>query len=265
MFTYTPIDPVAIALGPLKVQWYGLMYLLGFLAFWLLGKYRSKRADSPLTADEVGDFLFYGALGVILGGRIGYVLFYGLDAAIADPLSIFRTWEGGMSFHGGFIGVLVAGALFARKVKTDFLKLSDFVIPFIPLGLMAGRIGNFINGELWGRPTEGWWGVVFTLVDDQPRHASMLYEAALEGLVLFLILWFYSRKPRNRGAVTGLFMIGYGVFRFMIEFARQPDAHIGFVAFDWMSMGQVLCLPMILVGTLIFLGSRRTSNKVEIA
>jgi phosphatidylglycerol:prolipoprotein diacylglycerol transferase len=253
MLTYPHIDPVALSLGPIKIHWYGLMYLVGFACFWALGSLRARREEFAIKPEEVSDFLFYGAVGVVLGGRIGYVLFYGFEDLLADPLSIFRVWEGGMSFHGGLIGVIVAIALYARKLHTGFFNMADFVAPMVPLGLFAGRIGNFINGELWGRPTEVPWGMVFPHVDLLPRHPSQLYQAALEGLLLFVILWAYSAKPRPAAAVSGLFLVGYGVFRFIVEFFRQPDAQLGYVAFGWMSQGQLLSLPMI-VGGLALMG-----------
>lgn len=265
MMTYPQIDPVALSMGPLKVHWYGLMYLIGFLAFFLLGKYRAKRADHSIKPHEVSDMLFYVALGVILGGRIGYILFYGFADVLADPISIFRVWEGGMSFHGGLLGVFIAMGFYARKLGTGFFNLSDFAAPMVPIGLMTGRIGNFINGELWGRPTDGPWGMVFPHVDAVPRHASQLYEAGLEGLVLFLLLWIYSSKPRKLGAVSGIFMIGYGVFRFIVEFAREPDSHLGFLLLDWMTMGQILCVPMIIAGVIIFMWSKSNPQPVNSA
>ena len=248
MLTYPHIDPVALSLGPLKIHWYGLMYLVGFACFWALGVRRAARDDFAIKPDEVSDFLFYGAVGVVLGGRIGYVLFYGFHDWLADPLYIFRVWEGGMSFHGGLIGVIVAIALYARKLHTSFFNMADFVAPMAPLGLLAGRIGNFINGELWGRPTAVPWGMVFPHVDQLPRHPSQLYQAALEGLLLFIILWLYSSKPRPTASVSGLFLVGYGFFRFLVEFFRQPDVQLGYVAFGWMTQGQLLSLPMIVGG-----------------
>ncbi len=257
MLTHPHIDPVALAIGPFKIHWYGLMYLLGFLAFWWLGKRRARRDDSPIAPDQVGDLLFYGALGVILGGRIGYVLFYNFGQFLNDPAMIFRIWEGGMSFHGGLLGVLLVILLYARKLGTGFFNLADFVAPMVPIGLGTGRIGNFINGELWGRATDLPWGMVFAHADDLPRHPSQLYQAFLEGLVLFLVLWIYSSKPRPTMAVSGLFLIGYGLFRFLVEFVREPDAHIGFVALNWMSMGQLLSLPMIVFGILLMFLAHR--------
>ena len=254
MFVYPDFDPVALRIGPLAVRWYGITYLAGFGAAWLLARRRAARPGSPVTAVQVDDLIFYAALGVILGGRIGYMLFYGFDQIVANPLNIFRIWEGGMSFHGGFLGVLAAMWLYARRLKQRFFSLMDFVAPLVPLGLGAGRIGNFINGELWGAPTTVPWGVI---VNGQARHPSQLYEASLEGLALFLILWLYSAKPRPVRAVSAVFLLGYGVFRFGVEFVRLPDAHIGYLAFGWLTMGQLLTLPMLVVGgTLLWLAYR---------
>ena len=250
MLTYPTIDPAAIRIGDFAVHWYGIMYLIGFIGGWWLGRVRARRADSGWDPAEVGDLLFYVALGVVLGGRVGYILFYNFGLFLQDPLIVFRIWQGGMSFHGGLLGVLLATWLYGRRTQRHFFEVTDFLAPLIPLGLGAGRIGNFINGELWGRPTDLPWGMVFPFVDQQPRHPSMLYEALLEGLVLFIILWIYSARPRPTMAVSGLFLICYGVFRFAVEFVRQPDAHMGFLAFGWLTMGQVLSLPMIAFGVL---------------
>jgi phosphatidylglycerol:prolipoprotein diacylglycerol transferase len=256
MLAYPQIDPVAFTLGPLKVHWYGMMYLLGFSAAWLLGIWRSKQG-SKWRSEEIGDLVLYGAAGVVIGGRLGYILFYKLDDYLADPLAIIRVWEGGMSFHGGLIGVLLALWLFARKTQRSFFQVSDFCAPLVPIGLFFGRIGNFINQELWGRVTDAPWGMVFPLAGAAPRHPSQLYEAFLEGLVLFVILWIYSAKPRDTAKVSGLFLLLYGVFRFVVEFAREPDNFLGFVALDWMTMGQLLSLPMIIIGLVIMLRSGR--------
>ncbi|MBA3581257.1 MAG: prolipoprotein diacylglyceryl transferase [Gammaproteobacteria bacterium] len=262
MLIHPGFDPVALHLptiGPLAlaIHWYGLMYLLGFLSFYWLGRYRAKKTQF-MSPDAMGDLVFYGALGVMLGGRFGYVLFYDFQNFLHNPLLILgltQTVSGhwslefkGMSFHGGLIGIVTAMVLFARHHQLRFTALLDFVTPLGPLGLFFGRIGNFINGELWGRPTNASWGMVFPWVDNQARHPSMLYESFLEGLVLFLVLWWFSREPKPRLAVTGLFLLGYGVFRFLIEFVREPDQQIGFIAFDWMTMGHLLSLPMIIAG-----------------
>lgn len=249
MINYPQIDPVALSLGPIQVHWYGLMYLVGFMGAWWLCLRRAKQPNSGWTPQQVSDFIFYGALGVILGGRIGYVLFYDFSNFIAAPWRIVLLNQGGMSFHGGALGVLAAIAIFARKTNKRFLAAMDFGVPMVPIGLGAGRIGNFINGELWGRATEVSWGMVFPAdVLQLTRHPSQLYQALTEGLLLFVVLWLYSRHPRPMGAVTGLFGVGYGISRFTTEFFREPDAHIGYIAFDWLTMGQLLSLPLIMVG-----------------
>ncbi|MCP5205702.1 MAG: prolipoprotein diacylglyceryl transferase [Hahellaceae bacterium] len=248
MIQYPQIDPVAIALGPLKVHWYGLMYLVGFAGAWWLGTKRAQRPDSPLKPEQVGDLIFYAAMGVILGGRFGYVFFYNFDRFLEEPLWALKVWEGGMSFHGGLIGVLCAALWYAKRLNTTFFQLTDFVAPLVPVGLGAGRIGNFIGGELWGRVTDVPWAMVFPRADSFARHPSQLYQFALEGVALFCILWWYSAKPRPRIAVSGMFLTCYGAFRFIVEFTRQPDEHLGFIAWDWLTMGQLLSLPMVLVG-----------------
>ncbi len=258
MLVHPGFDPIALQIGPIALRWYGLMYLLGFAAGWWLGQVRASRADSSWNRDQVNDLLFYIALGVILGGRVGYVLFYGFQGLLADPLGLFRIWEGGMSFHGGFLGVLIAMALFARRYEYRFFQVTDFIAPLITPGLFFGRIGNFINAELWGRTTDLPWGMVFPGGGPDPRHPSQLYEAGLEGLAMLLILWLYSNRSRPVGAVSGLFLILYGGFRCTVEFARQPDAHLGFVAFDWLTMGQLLSLPMLAAGLLIMIWAHRS-------
>ena len=264
MLTYPNIDPVAITIGPLAVHWYGLMYLFAFLAGWWLGLVRTRRPGTSWKRTEIGDLVFYFALGAVLGGRIGYTLFYNLGEFANDPLVILRIWQGGMSYHGGMVGVFVAMALYARRTGRTFFQVTDFMAPLVPLGLGAGRLGNFINGELWGSPTSLPWGMVFPFVDAQPRHPSMLYELFLEGIALFIILWLFSRKPRPTMAVSGLYLLCYGVFRFAIEFVRLPDAHIGYLAFGWVTMGHILTLPMILFGLAFMIYAyRRTDGKVS--
>ncbi|MDY6979230.1 MAG: prolipoprotein diacylglyceryl transferase [Pseudomonadota bacterium] len=241
-------DPVAFELFGLAIHWYGLMYLVGFVGAWWLGRLRARQPASNWTAAQVDDLLFYGGLGVILGGRLGYVLFYNFGPFLDDPLLLFRIKEGGMSFHGGLLGVMLALWLFCRKYNKAYFAVLDFVAPLVPLGLGAGRIGNFINGELWGRPTDLPWGMVFPLAGPQARHPNPLYEAFLEGLVLFVILWWFSARSRPQRAVSGVFALGYGVFRFAVEFVRTPDAHIGYLAWGWLTMGQLLTLPLMLAG-----------------
>lgn len=242
------IDPVAVYLGPVAIHWYGLMYVVGFLGGWWLGVVKARRPGSGWRPEEIGDALFYIALGVILGGRLGYVLFYNFSHYVQRPLEVFFIWTGGMSFHGGLIGVCVALWFYARKTGRPFFAVTDFLAPLAPVGLGPGRIGNFINQELWGKVTDLPWGMVFRTGGPEPRHPSQLYECALEGVALFLILWFYSVRPRPMGAVSGLFMICYGAFRFAVEFVREPDAQLGYIAFGWVTMGQVLSLPMIIFG-----------------
>jgi phosphatidylglycerol:prolipoprotein diacylglycerol transferase len=258
MLVHPQFDPIALQLGPLAIHWYGLMYLAGFMTFlWLGRKHIATLNDPQINAKLLDDLLFYGVLGVILGGRLGEVLFYNPGYYLSNPLKILAVWEGGMSFHGGFLGVLVAMALFARQQKLRWLQLMDFIAPLVPPGLAFGRIGNFINGELWGRPTDVPWAMIFPKVDRLPRHPSQLYEFALEGVLLFALLWLYARKPRPVGSVSGLFLIGYGSFRFLAEFTRNPDDGIfGLMTFG-VSMGQWLSLPMVIIGVLMMIYSYR--------
>lgn len=254
MLDYPHIDPVAVHLGPLKVHWYGLMYLAAFAGAYFLGAWRARKRGGIWNADTVSDMVFYASMGVILGGRLGYVLFYGFSRFVDDPLWLFRVWEGGMSFHGGLIGVVIAMVLFARRYKTPWFDVMDFVAPLVPIGIMFGRIGNFIGGELWGRPVVDLsypFAMIFPHVDNLPRHPSQIYEALTEGVILGLLLWWFSAKPRPRMAVSGVFLLGYGVARYIVEFFRQPDADKGFIWLDWMTMGQLLTTPMIIGGLIL--------------
>jgi len=265
MLIYPHINPIAISIGPvfgigpLRVHWYGIMYLIGFVAAWLLARYRARRPGSTWTALDIDDLIFYCAMGVILGGRIGWCLFYGHDVIAENWLNIFRIWDGGMSFHGGLLGVVAAVWIFARVKRKHVADVLDFTAPLPGIGLMAGRIGNFINGELWGKPTTLPWGFLVADPDGQlvARHPSQLYEATLEGLVLFLILWWFTSKPRPRLAPSGLFLIVYGCARFSVEWVRLPDANIGYLAGDWLTMGMLLTIPMILAGVGIMLFAYR--------
>jgi phosphatidylglycerol:prolipoprotein diacylglycerol transferase len=263
MLVHPQFDPVAFHVGPLAVRWYGLMYLAGFVLFVILGR---KRARAEMLTGwrpaDVDDMLFYGVFGVILGGRLGYVLFYKPEYYLAHPLEVFEVWHGGMSFHGGFLGVLIALWFFSRKRHKALLDITDFVAPLCPLGLAAGRLGNFINGELVGRPTDLPWAMVFPQVDNVPRHPSQLYEFGLEGVLLFIILWTYASRPRPMGAVSGLFLIGYGTFRFLVEFTRAPDSFLGLLA-GGLSMGQWLSLPMIAIGIALMTWAYARAGKAQ--
>ena len=260
-YPYIAFDPVAFSLGPLDVHWYGIMYLLGFLFFWAGGNWLARhRPWWGWTPQMVGDMLFYGMLGVVLGGRLGYVLFYGLDSFLADPMFLFRITQGGMSFHGGMLGVIAALVWFAWRRRQDWLAVTDFIAPLVPLALGAGRLGNFINAELWGRPAEVPWAMVFPNVDRVPRHPSQLYEFALEGVVLFAVLWWFSRRPRPRGAVSGAFLLGYGLIRFLVEFTREPDHFLGLLALGF-SMGQWLSAPMIIAGAAMIVWAYRARER----
>ena len=254
MLHFPNIDPIAFSVGPLPIRWYGLAYLSGFIVAIILAKRNSQRPWSPIQKSKVEDLIAYGVMGVVLGGRIGYVLFYSVDRWMADPLLILRIWEGGMSFHGGLIGVTAVIFLYSRANKIDFLSLGDFVAPLVPAGLFFGRIGNFINQELYGRITEVPWAMIFPADPTKtPRHPSQLYEALGEGILLFLILSWFARKPRLKGEVSGLFLLLYGTVRFLIEFVRQPDtqfrdAEATLEIFNWMTRGQWLCVPMMIGG-----------------
>ena len=260
MLTYPEIDPIIFSIGFLKIRWYGLMYVIGFLFAWWLARRRSKLADAPITAEQVDDLIFYGMLGVILGGRIGYALVYGTEQLFSDPLYLIKITEGGMSFHGGLAGVMIAMWLYGRKLGLTLWRMTDFVAPIAPLGLGFGRIGNFINGELWGKPTDVPWGFI---VNGQGLHPTQLYEALLEGFVLFAILWWYSAKPRPYMAVSGLFLLLYGVFRFGVEFYRVPDAHLSYLALGWVTMGQILSVPMIVAGVIMLAMAYRSGEEAR--
>jgi phosphatidylglycerol:prolipoprotein diacylglycerol transferase len=280
---FVDIDPIAFSLGPVQVHWYGIMYLLAFGIAWWLGQRRVAAGRLPVTRDQFSDLAFYLMLGVILGGRIGYMLFYDTAELVRNPLSLVRVWEGGMSFHGGLLGVLIAGWWWSRRHAIHFFDTIDFVAPLVPIGLGLGRLGNFIGGELWGRHTDLPWGMIFPRaldylgrtraelhamylagdLDGEARHPSQLYEFFLEGVVLFAVLWIYSRKPRPRYAVSGLFALLYGLFRFGVEFVRQPDAQLGFLAFDWLTMGQLLSLPLVGVGIVLLWMARRRGPRAE--
>ena len=253
MLVHPNFDPVAIAIGPVSIHWYGLSYLVGFALAWWLANIRAKQPNSPWTREEISDLLFYAVLGIIIGGRIGSVVFYNFADLMADPMMLVRVWEGGMSFHGGLIGVIVCLMFFARKHNKHFWTVGDMVVTVAPAGLMTGRIGNFINGELWGGPTDLPWGMVFhhPAAGDIARHPSQLYESFLEGALLLTIMWFFTKNTKPRKAASGLFLLLYGVFRSLVEFVREPDAHIGYLAFGWVTMGQVLSLPMIVAGIVL--------------
>lgn len=249
MLHYPHINPIAFHLGPIQVHWYGLMYLLSFLVGWSVAYYRVKHYKHySWTTEQLTDLLFYVAVGVVLGGRIGYVLFYDFSYFMHHPLFIFKVWDGGMSFHGGLLGVIFACLLWARKHQCAVTDVTDFIAPIVPIGLGAGRLGNFINGELYGRVTSMPWGMVYPGAGPLPRHPSELYEFLLEGVLLFALLWWFSRKPRPRMAVSAMFLLLYGCFRFFLEFFRNPDQQLGFVAFGWMTRGMELSIPMIIIG-----------------
>ena len=260
MLPFPEINPYIVEWGPIKPSWYGMMYVVGFALGYWAARLRARN-DANWPTEQVSDLLTYLMLGVILGGRIGYVLFYGTGMWAQDWLYPLKIWEGGMSFHGGLLGVLVAMYLYGRKFGKPFFVVTDFIAPLIPIGLFFGRIGNFINGELWGRVTDAPWGMVFPTGGPLPRHPSQLYEAVLEGLVLFIILWLYSAKPRAVGRVSGAFLLGYGVFRGGVEFVREPDAHLQYLAFNWLTMGMLLSLPMIVFGLYLCLRPAKKAEK----
>ncbi len=280
MISFPSIDPVAIALGPVKVHWYGLMYLFAFASAWWLGRRRAASDTSPVKPDQIDDLIFYGALGVVLGGRIGSAIFYNFDSFLQNPLYLFKIWEGGMSFHGGFIGVLVAMEVFRRKLNCRFFELTDFIAPLVPLGLAAGRFGNFLNAELWGAPGNVPWAIKLSCEQFPPdryidyagplcfsaRHPTQLYEMLLEGVLLFLILWLISAKRRPAMTVSGYFLMLYGLARSSVELIRLPDAHIGYLMnTEWLTRGIVLSAPMIIVGIILLILAKRSANNAAIS
>jgi len=263
MITYPNIDPIALQIGPLAIRWYGLMYLVGIFIGWYLGSYRIKHKKIPninINQEQFTDLILYIAFGLLIGGRLGYVLFYQTGVLLTKPWELVMIWQGGMSFHGGLLGSIIAMILFCRNNKQEFFVIADFIAPLAPPAFFFGRIGNFINGELWGKVTDVPWAMVFPHAGSLPRHPSQLYEGLLEGLVLFVILWLFTNnpdKPRPKMATSGLFFIGYGMFRFIVEFYRVPDQQLGYLAFNWLTMGQLLSLPMILFGIFIYAYSIR--------
>ena len=273
---YPDLDPVAVSLGPIAIHWYGISYLLAFLIGWRLAVYRADRL-AGWDRQQVEDLIFYVVIGVVAGGRLGYILFYGFNDWLDDLLRFFRVWEGGMSFHGGLLGVLLAMGLLARKQKKHFFEITDFIAPIVPVGLLTGRLANFINGELWGGVTDLAWGMQLKCHDfaqlcygrlglpadtelSPPLHPSQLYEAALEGILLFVILWFFSRLQPPRMAVSGAFLVFYALFRSLVETVRMPDAHIGYLFDGWLTMGQLLSLPMFLLGLVLIIVAYRRSS-----
>lgn len=255
MLQHPNFDPVAIGLGPVNIHWYGIMYLLGFTAAWFIGNHRAKQAHSVVKPSQLEDLIVYCALGVIIGGRLGYVFFYKFDDFLADPISLFKVWEGGMAFHGGLLGVIAAIALYARKIGRRFSEVMDFTVPMVPIGLGLGRLGNFIGQELYGRASDVPWAMVFPKAQDNiTRHPSQLYQAFLEGLVLFIVIYWFSAKRRPPLAISALFLTLYGVFRLVVEFFRQPDAHLADnLLFGWMTRGQQLSIPMVVLGFVLFI------------
>lgn len=263
MLTYPDIDPIIFAIGPIAIRWYGLMYVLGFVGGWILARRRSMEPWSIVKPEQVDDLVFYCMLGVILGGRLGYCFFYGWEYWLKDPLYVFKITDGGMSFHGGLIGVMAAMWLYGKRVLGKGMwQVTDFVAPLVPIGLGTGRIGNFINGELWGKPTDLPWAFN---IDGVGLHPSQLYEALLEGLVLFVIVWTFSARQRPHMAVSGMFLLCYGIARFSVEFVRVPDADFGYLAFGWVTMGQILTTPMILLGAVLLFLAHRNHTSAEAA
>lgn len=242
------INPIFISLGDFHIYWYGIMYLIAFLSAWYVGNLYIKKNIVGINRDDFSDLMFYCFLGILIGGRVGYTIFYNFSYTLENPITIFYLWNGGMSFHGGFIGVILAIVYFCKKNKIPFFEISDFIVKLVPIGLFTGRVGNFINGELWGKPTDIIWGVIFPKIDNLPRHPTQIYEAILEGIVLFIILNFVFTEKLKASVMTSYFLILYSLFRFTVEFFRVPDAHIGYLALNWVTMGQILCIPMFLLG-----------------
>ncbi len=261
MLVHPDFDPVAVSIFGFDIHWYGLTYVAGFLSVYFLWVYRVKSypelVESKWDSELISDLIFYGAIGAVVGGRLGYVLFYKPDYYLSNLAEVFYLQQGGMSFHGGLVGVIAGIFLFSRKIKLSFMAVADFVAPVAPIGLFFGRMGNFINQELWGKVTDVPWGMVFTNGGPLPRHPSMLYEAILEGLVLMAILWFVARKPRPLGTLSGLFLMGYASARIFVEFFRVPDEHLNYLLFDWVTMGQILSLPMFLLGLYLIIKAKR--------
>jgi len=261
MLTYPEIDPIIFSIGPLAVRWYGLMYVIGFVGAWILAGRRAKESWSVIKPEQVDDLIFYGMLGVIVGGRLGYCIVYGWEIWLDDPLYIFKITQGGMSFHGGLVGVIAAMWLYGRNIGKSMLQVTDFVAPLVPIGLGTGRIGNFINGELWGKETTVPWSFN---VNGLALHPSQLYEAALEGLALFVILWIYSSRQRSTMAVSGMFLLWYGVFRFFVEFYRVPDEGLDYLYLGWVTMGQILSTPMIIAGAVLIFMANKSKQSEEL-
>lgn len=252
MLSYPHFNPIAFSLGPLHVHWYGLMYLLGFFLAWCLAHWRVKYYHLDWNATQISDMIFFAAVGVIVGGRLGYMVFYNTEHFMTQPWILFKLWEGGMSFHGGLIGVIVSLWIFGKRIHKPFWEVADFMAPLVPLALGAGRLGNFINGELWGRASNVPWAMVFPSADGQQRHPSQLYELGLEGIILFTVVFYYARKPRPQGCVSGVFLMGYAICRLFVECFREPDPQLGYLVLNSLTMGQLLSLPMLLAGFLLW-------------
>ncbi len=263
MLTFPGIDPVAFELGPVKIHWYGISYVVGIFSAWWLLHWRTSAAGSGWTAGQVADLIFYSTIGILVGGRLGSVVFYHLPYYLDNPLDMIKLWQGGMSFHGGLLGVVVAIGYVAYREQKPFFAVADYLAPVVPVGLFTGRLGNFINAELWGRPTDLPWGMVFPNAGNIARHPSQLYEAMLEGIGLFVLLWWFSARPRPAMSVSGVFLLGYGTVRFLVEFVRAPDSHLTGLIAHWMTRGQLLCIPMILLGAGLLWCAYRRPAKID--